>query len=314
MTADPPSPHAIAPPATTVDTKGRHVLAVDVPCIQCGYNLRGLDRETVCPECGGTVERSLHGRWLRFADPRWLNRLRIGASLLWVSTLFLLSIKAFSIIAPWWWGPVSLYWPLYASNAHVGLFALALLVLTTRERAYSLTKEPPSLRKIVRCAAVLLPALVLLYWAARGTVSNVGPLVGIHSTRAAVWIVAQCGALVLLRRLASRIPSRSLAKATTPAIWAYASVGALLSLLNSYIIISFTSPGPESPPSLLFDAHSVMRLVLTATEVWIAVLLFLYYRRLKTELAKARRIAAPDFEPPHARADIAPMATTDKET
>jgi len=92
---------ALATPATTVDAEGRHVLVVDVPCIQCGYNLRGLDRETVCPECGGAIERTLRGPWLRYADPRWLYFLCVGTLLLLLKVLLSLSAQALSIIAAW---------------------------------------------------------------------------------------------------------------------------------------------------------------------------------------------------------------------
>lgn len=34
-------------------------VAVDLPCVNCGYNLRGLGIITVCPECGVQVRQSL---------------------------------------------------------------------------------------------------------------------------------------------------------------------------------------------------------------------------------------------------------------
>ncbi len=40
-----------------LDEAGR--LALDLNCVTCGYNLRGLDPETICPECGIPVGRSL---------------------------------------------------------------------------------------------------------------------------------------------------------------------------------------------------------------------------------------------------------------
>ncbi len=40
-------------------------LAGDLPCIQCGYNLRGLTVKGMCPECGTSVRATL----LAVVDP-----------------------------------------------------------------------------------------------------------------------------------------------------------------------------------------------------------------------------------------------------
>ena len=55
-------------------------LVVDETCRRCGYNLRGLQRDGRCPECGSAVGLSLQGDLLRFADPNWLDRLARGSS------------------------------------------------------------------------------------------------------------------------------------------------------------------------------------------------------------------------------------------
>lgn len=56
-------------------------VAGDLPCRRCSYNLRGLRREGDCPECGTPIALSLQGDLLRFADPSWLRRVRLGALL-----------------------------------------------------------------------------------------------------------------------------------------------------------------------------------------------------------------------------------------
>ncbi len=53
-------------------------LTRDTPCIHCGYNLRGLAAGGMCPECGHAIEESLRGELLRFANPDWLRRVRLG--------------------------------------------------------------------------------------------------------------------------------------------------------------------------------------------------------------------------------------------
>lgn len=60
------------------------VIAIDLPCRGCEYNLRGLPRDSRCPECGIPSGLSTRGDLLRFADPGWLRQLARGISyVLW---------------------------------------------------------------------------------------------------------------------------------------------------------------------------------------------------------------------------------------
>lgn len=54
-------------------------VAVELPCRQCGYNLRTLHAGAHCVECGHPVRQSIAGNYLRFADPGWLDTLARGA-------------------------------------------------------------------------------------------------------------------------------------------------------------------------------------------------------------------------------------------
>jgi hypothetical protein len=52
-------------------------LAEDLPCVNCGYNLRTLSLMGVCPECGIAVARSIEYRnWFRPLTP-WETRKRM---------------------------------------------------------------------------------------------------------------------------------------------------------------------------------------------------------------------------------------------
>lgn len=59
----------------------------DHACVGCGYNLRGLVRDGVCPECGKPVADSLHGNLLRFASPGYLASLHSGVFLVLASII-----------------------------------------------------------------------------------------------------------------------------------------------------------------------------------------------------------------------------------
>lgn len=56
-------------PGAATDEHGR--IAVDLACIQCGYNLRTLREADTCPECGAAVALSSQDR-LETADRVWL--------------------------------------------------------------------------------------------------------------------------------------------------------------------------------------------------------------------------------------------------
>lgn len=56
------SEHQEVPPEAGDDSEDAVVdgkIAVDCPCINCEYNLRGLDAEAQCPECGVAVSQTL---------------------------------------------------------------------------------------------------------------------------------------------------------------------------------------------------------------------------------------------------------------
>ena len=55
----------------------------DFACAVCGYNLRGLSRESACPECGTSIERSLAAMPML----AWRRRFRIGVFALAVALL-----------------------------------------------------------------------------------------------------------------------------------------------------------------------------------------------------------------------------------
>lgn len=105
-------------------------IPVDLICVQCGHNLRGLLPDGRCGECGAPVLWSRAGGTAGAGDLRWLSRLRSAAeTLAWT--------------LPWAWLPLT--WPLLAwalwrlgtpapHAAHTALFPnlprlLALLVI-----------------------------------------------------------------------------------------------------------------------------------------------------------------------------------------
>jgi hypothetical protein len=57
-------------------------VATSRPCIDCGYDLQGLDVDGVCPECSAAIARSLDdARLLRNASPEWFKAVQRGITI-----------------------------------------------------------------------------------------------------------------------------------------------------------------------------------------------------------------------------------------
>lgn len=80
----PPAAHNVTGPPAEAVPADRAVIADDLPCTGCGYNLRGLSQDGRCPECALPVADTLAAERLRQArtgppDPRWARQIREGA-------------------------------------------------------------------------------------------------------------------------------------------------------------------------------------------------------------------------------------------
>jgi hypothetical protein len=84
-----PGPAPTAPPVAWLPTSPSipDLAATDVPCLSCGYNLRGLSDSGRCPECGTPIVRSLMGNLLEFSSANYIESLRRGATIVKASIL-----------------------------------------------------------------------------------------------------------------------------------------------------------------------------------------------------------------------------------
>jgi hypothetical protein len=193
----PPPPDAPRRPLALVGGDGRVI--ADLPCHQCGYDVRGLSIDGSCPECNFPVRHSVRGNVLIYSDPRWLRRVARGAK--WMGWAGVIGF----IAGVTWVGTFS------------GLAAIVFLatVATFLAGAWMTTTADPSGIDDARSGRLRLTARSLLI--AGLFVAPVAQLRG-HvpipegMIRTATWLLLACGfggAIALLRcfqRMTLRMP------------------------------------------------------------------------------------------------------------
>ena len=199
------------PPPQRPGAPRRHVPIVgedgtvigDFPCHGCGYDLRTLNANDRCPECGTLVRASVRGNVLKYSDPVWLRRVATGVRRMGKSGL----IATASAVA-WVFTSVSALAPL-------ATFALVLAVAAFLWGAWDATTPDPSGIDERRCAklSTLARSLLLagLFAAPATTLRARIPLPDglIRSTTALLLAAGFAGILATVRlfqRLTLRIP------------------------------------------------------------------------------------------------------------
>jgi len=269
-------------------------LARDVLCRHCGYNLRGHRPSQRCSECGTPVRDSLRPDELQYADPDWLDKLRLGMTLILWSIVggFLLGFVG-AILASSANSPVVLVLA-YLFSAVLQTYGVFLL--TTQEPRIALTEDPVTLRRAIRvCAIVMLVG---------GAIQNVLPLgptvplvVAIGLLKTVANVIVLFGQFVFLRRFARRIPDDRLARSTTIVMWGGASVFVLAMILAA-VAGATTAAGGTGFAGGGFPVASVcvVSLVAIVMGIWYLILLMRYRRAFATAAEFARENATPHFE------------------
>ncbi|UCG15199.1 MAG: hypothetical protein JSV19_07865 [Phycisphaerales bacterium] len=284
---------------TDVPSAGQMQISEDTPCVQCGYNLRGLTQDKSCPECGTPIARSVLGDQLRYADPQWLERLRFGTSLKLWNILIAIVIGAVAAIIGGLGLPQALVELLALVGAGLGLWAAFLI--TTPEPRVLMREDPINLRKLVRACAVASVLGQFSSHAQRTAAADIRVVLTIVAGVLAVaGVVQMFGELVYYRRFAHRIPDARLQKSTTIVLWGLPSAFAAL-LIGGAIVKGVAilvgagigaSSGPGGPPLGRAAVAGGVPFVCAGV---VAVLVFgLWYIRLLTSYRKAFEEAAAD--------------------
>jgi hypothetical protein len=222
-------------PFDRTDSQG--AIAIDLTCLQCGYNLRGLDPTGRCPECGADITLSTRGDLLRFANPDWLRRVKLGADLM-LATILLSLALGFGV------GCLTAMLPSVTARILAVLVALAsgicrltaVYLITTQEPRISLTEREITWRRALRALAVMsFVATIVL------TAEIVRHIPVLFQLGSVVFALATpfitYGYFAYAETFAVRIPNPKLARSSRIVKWglsaiqAFQGVGAVVALL-----------------------------------------------------------------------------------
>jgi hypothetical protein len=265
----------------------------DMTCIRCGYNLRGLSPDGVCPECGTAIGRSLHGDLLRFAPPDWVENLAAGMN--WIVAAIIIGIAA---------GALSVVLSSAVGARGLGeLIAHALGIVSvigywkvTTPDPGRLEQEPPvNARNLVRLTVVLNYVFGFARLGAGAIDRRV--LIVALAIAGLSGVVNYFAIFTYARQLALRIPNLRLAGQTRIVMWGMVAVAVFAMLL---LVSAMSTPASGARPPRGGDT-----LVLLACSaglgtlifgIWSLVLLLWFRRELATAARQARQTwARPAF-------------------
>lgn len=204
------------------------IVPVDAPCTTCGYSLRGLAVDAVCPECAHPVRLSLERRRLGLASPDYLRSLHTGSTALLLGLILAVAFGGISALQYTTLGTFRYALPLVLWPA-LDLFAAIFVSFGI----WQLTIDDPGLprhdqargnARTLRAAAVVLPivhavqvlAATLTAAPLPASLALLAPLLDAASFMLRVmcvvgaWLFIATGLCNLIRWLAARLPDPAL--------------------------------------------------------------------------------------------------------
>jgi len=237
----------IAAAILPLDAAGR--IDTDVTCRKCGYNLRGLLPDGICPECATAVGRSLHGDLLRFCDPDWVQSLASGMNWIVAGIVASVVLKVSGV------GIAGAMGALGGRGGNLPILAgklggaLILLIgywkLTAPDPGKIGMEQGLTARKLVRAAQ----AVGLLTYPVESLAFAIPILlhVSLIFIASVVGTVGTVATFIYARRLALRIPDESLARSTRIVMWGIITLGVLVAMTTVGGIVTAASIARSMP-------------------------------------------------------------------
>jgi hypothetical protein len=211
-----------------------HRLATqDVPCLRCGYNLRGLQPHGVCPECGAPIERSLHGNLLRYSAPEYVATLHTGLLCILVAILTLVAgamlMFTAGIAAEMFLPDEQWLLTLISNTITIGAIALSIVsvvgwwLFSTPDQAIIGHDTGDMPRKILRVTVIVSAVFITIdalgeWWLYQDMPYDV--LAAISAMVGGIaWLVQFFASLLYIRWLAHRLPNPRIVSLSTTYLW-----------------------------------------------------------------------------------------------
>lgn len=261
------------------------ILEKDMFCSRCGYNLRGLTLESLCPECAFPATRSIYGNVLLYADPAWISKIRLG---IFIKLLNLLIVVIIS------YGIENLFFAnlpqvllsmLKFVSGCVGLAAVFLI--TTSELNISEKENWYTLSLMIRLIVIITFIADQALQAAQCW-NVTWYLIEFDLFVSALTTVVLVGVFVYLRRLARRTQNNKLVFHTTIVMWGMALSRVLLLILSivgviiGYWMGNYISPDQRYILEIVYEVAEGINVLslcsLGVFVIWEFVLLIQYIR------------------------------------
>lgn len=218
----------------------------DLPCRQCGYNLRGLLASGVCPECGHAVAESARRNLLRDSDPAYAANLRVAAMVMIVG----LSLSAFAsalipptVVINYLDDPSWRFFAFIVIVAAIFVMSAGLWKLTSIDPAVLEDRRQERLRRLVRVMVATSSVTQLFGLAVLSSSRDGSALSSSTFDLLPLWmlILANAAALITcvfatfehLRMLSWRIPDQVLARRFETLRWIFGIPFTLLTLATA---------------------------------------------------------------------------------
>ncbi len=274
----------------------------DLPCLHCGYNLRGMTADKQCPECGEEVGRSLRGDQLHFSDLHWVRRLSLGVNLIaWgantsAATLLLSILLMSDLASRQFIDPQSLLPLMHVLLLLAGSsFTIGVWLMTTPEsgvlEASAWTPRNIS-RWAVMFAAVICFLSVSLYQAL-SVYSNVLVFIGIN-----VSFVGIIFLMIYAYSLSVRMPNHELAVPTRIVTWGYGVFILIFDLIVILPVLMQNSLSRGKPDWIMIFACPLF-IAFIVLLIWSMILTIQYYYAFRKAVETAELIRATQSPQSH---------------